>query len=81
MPGKYAAARVAMVDSFQSHYRCYGYRRIRSALLQHQLHISEKVVVRLMKQKKRLTATVKAAHYRWCDEKRIKVSLGSLSPI
>ena len=44
MPGKYAAARVAMVDIFQSNYRCYGYRRIHSALLQRQLHISEKVV-------------------------------------
>ena len=57
MPDTYAAALVAMVDIFQSNYRCYGYRRIRSGLLQHQLHISEKVVVRLMKQES-LTATV-----------------------
>lgn len=57
MPDKYAAARVAMGDIFQSNYRCYGYRRIRSALIQRQLHISEKVVLRLMKQES-LTVTV-----------------------
>jgi transposase InsO family protein/transposase-like protein len=72
MPDKYAAARVAMVDIFHSNYRCYGYRRIRSALLQHQLHISEKVVVRLMKQES-LTATVN-------KKRRYGSYLGEISP-
>jgi transposase InsO family protein/transposase-like protein len=72
MPDKYAAARVAMVDIFQSNYRCYGYRRIRSALIQRQLHISEKVVLRLMKQES-LTVTVN-------KRRRYGSYLGEISP-
>ena len=49
-PDKYADARVAITDVFQSNHRCYGYRRLRAALGRRQLHISEKVVRRLMKQ-------------------------------
>jgi putative transposase len=49
-PDKYADARVAITDVFQSNHRCYGYRRMRAALGRRQLHISEKVVQRLMKQ-------------------------------
>ena len=49
-PDKYADARVAITDVFQSNHRCYGYRRMRAALVRRQLHISEKVVQRLMKQ-------------------------------
>jgi len=49
-PDKYADARVAITDVFQSNHRCYGYRRIRAALGRRELHISEKVVQRLMKQ-------------------------------
>jgi putative transposase len=48
-PDKYADARVAITDVFQSNHRCYGYRRMRAALGRRQLHISEKVVQRLMK--------------------------------
>ena len=49
-PDKYADARVAITDVFQSNHRCYGYRRMRAALGRRHLHISEKVVQRLMKQ-------------------------------
>ena len=49
-PEKYAEARVAIADVFQSNHRCYGYRRMRAALGRSQLHLSEKVVQRLMKQ-------------------------------
>ena len=49
-PDKYADARVAIVDVFQSNHRCYGYRRIRAALRKNHLKLSEKVVQRLMKQ-------------------------------
>lgn len=72
MPDKYAAARVAMVDIFQSKHRCYGYRRIRLAMLQRQLHICEKVLARLMKQKS-LTATVN-------KRRRYGSYLGEISP-
>ena len=50
LPDKYADARVAIADVFQSNHRCYGYRRMRAALGRRQLHISAKVVQRLMKQ-------------------------------
>jgi putative transposase len=49
-PEKYAEARVAIADVFQSNHRCYGYRRMRAALGRSRLHLSEKVVQRLMKQ-------------------------------
>ena len=49
-PDKYADVRVAMADVFQSNHRCYGYRRMRAALCRRHMHISEKVVKRLMKQ-------------------------------
>ena len=49
-PDKYAAARLAITDVFQSNHRCYGYRRMRAALGRRHLHIFEKVVQRLMKQ-------------------------------
>ncbi|MFW5333263.1 IS3 family transposase [Hydrogenophaga sp. ZJX-1] len=49
-PDKYADARVAAADVFQSNHRSYGYRRMRAALGRRQVHMSEKVVLRLMKQ-------------------------------
>lgn len=49
-PDKYADARIAITDVFQSNHRCYGYRRVRAALGRRHMHISEKVVQRLMKQ-------------------------------
>ena len=71
-PDKYADARVAMLDVFQSNHRCYGYRRMRAALGRHQLHISEKVVQRLMKQE----CLVVAANRR----RRYGSYLGEISP-
>ena len=50
-PDKYADARVSITDVFQSNHRCYGYRRMRAALGRRHLHLCEKVVQRLMKQK------------------------------
>ena len=62
-PDKYADARVAITDVFQSNYRCYGYRRLRAALGRRQLHISEKVVQRLMKQECLVVAATKRRRY------------------
>jgi putative transposase len=49
-PDKYAEARIAIADVFQSNHRCYVYRRMRAALGRRDMHISEKVGQRLMKQ-------------------------------
>jgi putative transposase len=62
-PDKYADARVAITDVFQSNHRCYGYRRMRAALSRHQLHISEKVVQRLMKQECLVVAANRKRRY------------------
>jgi len=43
---KYAEARVAITDVFQSNHRCYGYRRMRAALGRRHMYLSEKVVQR-----------------------------------
>ena len=69
---KYADARVAITDVFQSNHRCYGYRRMRAALSRRQLLISEKVVQRLMKQE----CLVVAANRR----RRYGSYLGEISP-
>lgn len=42
LPDKYADARVAITDVFQSNHRCYGYRRVRAALGRRDLRLSEK---------------------------------------
>ena len=62
-PDKYADARVAIADIFQSNHRCYGYRRMRAALGRRHLHISEKVVQRLMKQECLVVAANKKRRY------------------
>ena len=71
-PDKYADARVAITDVFQSNHRCYGYRRLRAALGRRQMFISEKVVQRLMKQE----CLVVAANRR----RRYGSYLGEISP-
>lgn len=48
LPDKYAQVRDVMVKIFHGNYGCYGYRRIDSALRRDGVHISEKVVRRLM---------------------------------
>ena len=60
---KYADARQAMADIFERNYRCYGYRRIRAALSDQSVNISEKVVRRLMKQECLVAATSKRRRY------------------
>ena len=60
---KYADARVAITDVFQSNHRCYGYRRLRAALGRRQLFISEKVVQRLMKQECLVVAAIRRRRY------------------
>ena len=62
-PDKYANARIAITDVFQSNHRCYGYRRMRAALGRRQLHISEKVVQRLIKQECLVVAANKRRQY------------------
>ena len=60
---KYADAHVAITDVFQSNHRCYGYRRMRAALGRRDLHFSEKVVLRLMKQECLTVAANKRRRY------------------
>ena len=60
---KYADVRLAMTDIFEGNYRCYGYRRMRSALNRQQLCVSEKVVRRLMKQQCLVVAANKRRRY------------------
>jgi len=62
-PDKYADARLVITDVFQSNHRCYGYRRLRAALGRCQLHISEKVVQRLMKQECLVVSANKRRRY------------------
>ncbi|AKM33313.1 integrase (plasmid) [Pandoraea faecigallinarum] len=60
---KYAGVRRVITDIFQLNYRCYGYRRIRAALGQQQVVISEKVVRRLMRQEGLAAGTVRRRRY------------------
>jgi len=62
-PDKYADVRIAIADVFQSNHRCYGYRRMRAALGRRHMHISEKVVQRLMKQECLVVAANKRRRY------------------
>lgn len=47
---KYEQVRRAITDIFESNYRSYGYRRIQASLRRQQVFVSEKVILRLMKQ-------------------------------
>ena len=60
---KYADARLAITDVFERNHRCYGYRRIRAALGRQKLCLSEKVVMRLMKQECLVVAAKKRRKY------------------
>jgi putative transposase len=61
-----------MADIFQSNHRCYGYRRMRAALMQRQFRLSEKVILRLMKQES-LQVSI-------CKRQRYGSYLGEISP-
>lgn len=63
IPDKYADARRSLVEVFQENHRCYGYRRLQVALARSQIHISEKVIQRLMKQKGLKVAVHKKRRY------------------
>ncbi|MDC7689805.1 IS3 family transposase [Vogesella indigofera] len=63
MADKYADVRGIMADIFERNHRCYGYRRIRASLSRQQFFLSEKVVLRLMKQEQLVAATPKRRRY------------------
>ena len=48
-PDKYADARLAITDVFELNHRCYGFQRLQASLCKRHLHISERVVRRLMR--------------------------------
>ncbi len=60
---KYADARLAITEVFECNHRCYGYRRMRAALGRRQVFISEKVVLRLMKQECLVVAANRKRRY------------------
>jgi putative transposase len=60
---KYADARVAITEVFERNHRCYGYRRLRAALGRQKFSLSEKVVMRLMKQECLVVAAKKRRKY------------------
>ena len=50
---KYKHIRIAIKNIFNSNYNCYGYRRMKVALKdEYDINISEKVIIRLMKEEK-----------------------------
>ena len=60
---KYADARLILTEVFEGNHRCYGYRRMRAALGRQKLHLSEKVVQRLMKQECLVVAANRRRRY------------------
>ena len=65
-PDKYADARLAITDVFELNHRCYGCRRVRASLCKRHLHISERVVRRLMKQEGLTITTARRRCYHSC---------------
>ncbi|QKJ68273.1 IS3 family transposase (plasmid) [Deefgea piscis] len=60
---KYLAVRQTICDIFEQNYRCYGYRRMKAALAEQDIILSEKVVQRLMKQEGLLVSKPKRRRY------------------
>ena len=60
---KYTEVRLAMADIFERNHRCYGYRRMRAALSRQCLHLSEKVIRRLMTQGRLVIVKPKRQRY------------------
>jgi putative transposase len=60
---KYCDVRRTIADIFERNHRCYGYRRIHASLSRQHVSISEKVVLRLMKQERLIVATKKRRSY------------------
>ena len=60
---KYTEVRRAMADIFELNHRCYVYRRMRASLSRQRVRLSEKVVLRLMKQECLVVAKPKRRRY------------------
>jgi transposase-like protein len=60
---RHADARRVIADIFELNHYCYGYRRIRAALIRQQIFISEKAVRRLMRQEGLAAATTRRRRY------------------
>ena len=52
-----------MADIFEGNHRCYGYRRMQASLSKERVCISEKVVLRLLKQECLVVVTPKRRRY------------------
>lgn len=60
---KYLSVRHSIIDIFESNHRCYGYRRLQASLTRQHFNISEKVVLRLMKQERLVVPKPKKRSY------------------
>jgi len=60
---KYLSVRQAITAIFESHHRCYGYRRLQASLARQRVPISEKIVQRLMKPESLVVAKPKRRRY------------------
>ena len=69
---KYKTVRTLLKEIFSKNYKCYGYRRLHTALKKMGHFLSEKVIRRLMKEEK-----IKVIK---CRKKRYSSYLGELSP-
>lgn len=63
LPDKYAPVRERIQAIFDDNYRCYGYRRIDSALRRDGVRLSEKVVRRLMAEEELIVKTSRRRHF------------------
>ncbi|KAF0284745.1 IS3 family transposase [Spiribacter roseus] len=72
-PDKYAEARQATATTFESNYRCYGYRRIGESLRRDGVALSEKVVRRLMSEEGLIVGST--------QRRRLSSYRGELSPV
>tara|TARA_B110000503_G_scaffold113856_1_gene171013 strand:+ start:446 stop:1984 length:1539 start_codon:yes stop_codon:yes gene_type:complete len=61
---KYAEVRCTITEIFESNQRSYGYRRIQASLARQQVFVSEKVLLRLMKQEGLHAVRPKRRRYR-----------------
>lgn len=66
---RHADARRVITNIFELNHRCYGYRRIRAALIRQEVFISEKVVRRLMRQEDLAASTTRRRRYRSCQRR------------
>jgi transposase InsO family protein/transposase-like protein len=60
---KYASLRDVITEIFKGNHSCYGYRRMRAALVRRNISLSEKVLRRLMKQEGLAFSTARRRRY------------------